>query len=57
MASTRSRSRLTEYKCDQGHDFYSYSPTLLRECAFGRCGGVVRAVKGWLAPKKNAVQK
>jgi len=47
-------SRATEYRCDQGHEWYSYSTTPATRCPYGGCNGVVRAVRGFLAKKAKA---
>lgn len=43
----------TTYKCEYGHEFYSYAGTPMRTCAYGGCSGNVVAVTGPLAPKKE----
>lgn len=44
-------SRCTDYKCSEGHTFYSYATHVIRACPFPKCNGVVTAVRGWLAKK------
>lgn len=41
-------SRCTDYRCSEGHDWYSYSTVPVTVCPYPRCNGVVTAVRGWL---------
>lgn len=50
-------TRSTDYRCSEGHEFYSYSPTALAACPYPRCDGVVVAVKGALAKKKEGLSQ
>lgn len=49
-------SRHTDWVCSEGHEWYSYSTVPAETCPYGRCGGVVRAVRGLLAKKKDVTK-
>ena len=43
----------TTYRCEHGHDFYSYKPVLVRLCPYPRCDAEPVPVTGPLARKKE----
>ena len=43
----------TTYKCDRGHEFYSYATTLRTTCAYPNCDAEPVPVTGPFARKKE----
>jgi hypothetical protein len=39
-------TRTTDYRCTNGHTFYSWANTPVTVCPYARCDGKVVAVKG-----------